>query len=767
MRLILSSLCGVLLCVYPAWSTQSLTSLVAAPDSIFVNAPTVITFTVAVAPDPGLIENSVDLVMAGSGGAPATVIGSLYDDGTHGDAVAGDGIYTGQFPITQSTVGTIQLFASAAYTRALHRVDSNSVVVNIFRHRTQADIQTLVLTQQHAQLLFEKIQQQSGDAAAQAATIKYLLGQRGVNGAGLSSDGQTVWASYTDGLYGAIVASPLGTQGALPREIQARRKGSVPSVCTAAARPADPETAFVSSPFYSSFAPDDASVVVANDLSGTCAGQVSAFLDSNATLGQLYAVNQYSIIHLNTHGGILNGSVLLVTNEASNANSQRVYEADLLSGKLITCGTTFCVTPAFFGAIAGTAGFPNSIVFASACETLGVNSVLNTTLSDAFLSHGAAAFLGWNNSVTTTFNTSVAEQLYSVLANMSTPAQSRTIGIAFNSLPSWVDPGGEHATIFLLGNHNRTLCVPATPQPTWTQKFPMTIPPSRSRHAMAYDINRQLMVMFGGCTAGPGNSCNQLNDTWVWDGANWTKKSPATSPPARTGHAMAYDAARGQVVLFGGDIGGQCTDCSDTWIWDGTNWTQKFPSSRPPRRYAHAMAYDPVRRVVVLFGGADVEGPLFIYNDTWIWDGTNWTQQFPATVPPSRYDHGMAYDTQTQGTIVIGGWGYTSTLTDTWSWNGSTWTLVPSPNSGAFMFEPRLAYEQQNARLLLLFSDGSVMETWTWDGSNWKNQFPPTSPTVRDLTAMQYDATRGQVVVFGGAPHAQGQLSDTWVWPQP
>jgi hypothetical protein len=43
-----------------------------------------------------------------------------------------------------------------------------------------------------------------------------------------------------------------------------------------------------------------------------------------------------------------------------------------------------------------------------------------------------------------------------------------------------------------------------------------------------------------------------LNDTWVWDGTNWVQKFPGHCPSARYHHAMAYDAARGQVVLFGG-----------------------------------------------------------------------------------------------------------------------------------------------------------------------------------------------------------------------
>src|SRR5882672_1673729 len=53
--------------------------------------------------------------------------------------------------------------------------------------------------------------------------------------------------------------------------------------------------------------------------------------------------------------------------------------------------------------------------------------------------------------------------------------------------------------------------------------------------------------------------------------ADWTQKLPANSPPARNSHAMAYDAARGQDVLFGGS-GANNGLLSDTWVWDGSNW---------------------------------------------------------------------------------------------------------------------------------------------------------------------------------------------------
>ena len=83
--------------------------------------------------------------------------------------------------------------------------------------------------------------------------------------------------------------------------------------------------------------------------------------------------------------------------------------------------------------------------------------------------------------------------------------------------------------------------------------------------------------------------------------ALWTDHTPA-NPPARDAHAMAYDSARGRVVMFGGYDGGVF---GDTWEWDGNNWRRRTPLSSPAARSAPALAYDSARGRVVLFGGRD------------------------------------------------------------------------------------------------------------------------------------------------------------------
>jgi hypothetical protein len=135
----------------------------------------------------------------------------------------------------------------------------------------------------------------------------------------------------------------------------------------------------------------------------------------------------------------------------------------------------------------------------------------------------------------------------------------------------------------------------------WTQHSPATSPSARFHHAMAYDSVRGVTVLFGGTTYGASDF---LSDTWEWDGTNWRQRVPATSPPARRLHAMVYDSTRGVTVLFGGDyVDGSGNDFlfDDTWEWNGTDWAQRSPATSPQARLGHAMAYDSVRGVTVLF----------------------------------------------------------------------------------------------------------------------------------------------------------------------
>lgn len=304
---------------------------------------------------------------------------------------------------------------------------------------------------------------------------------------------------------------------------------------------------------------------------------------------------------------------------------------------------------------------------------------------------------------------------------------------------------------------------------TWTQQNPITSPAPRSSSAMVYDAARAQVVLFGGTI-----TSGSVNDTWIWDGTNWTQQFPATSPPARAAHAMAYDAAHNQVVLFGGSTSGG--PLNDTWIWDGVNWTQKSPSASPPARWNGGyLAYDQAHSQVVLFGGTTiVDGLNTNVNDTWTWNGTNWTQQFPATSPPPRSAHALTYDAVNNQVVTFGGSGSGSgspvILSDTWVWDGTTWTQKsPSTIPTSPRWDYTLAYDALDHRTLLVGggtpSGTSWGDTWAWDGTNW-TQLSVGTPGARAGQAMAYDATDSELVLFGGGSGST-ILGDTWALGSP
>src|SRR6266851_1571129 len=230
----------------------------------------------------------------------------------------------------------------------------------------------------------------------------------------------------------------------------------------------------------------------------------------------------------------------------------------------------------------------------------------------------------------------------------------------------------------------------------WTQRIPSTSPPGLVGAAMVYDTARSRSVLFGGgLTAGLAPAA-----TWEWDGSTWTLRAPAAAPPARIWPAMAYDSLHRVTVLFGGNAQG--VDLGDTWIFDGTTWTHLTPANSPSPRFGHAMAFDSVRNRVVLFGGRS-NGVRMA--DTWEWDGSNWTQISTSSAPSARFWHSMAFDSGLGRTRLFGGDHVApfslGPVNDTWEWDGANWTqdvpsAAPSPRAGQSM-----AYDSGRARTIV------------------------------------------------------------------
>jgi hypothetical protein len=125
---------------------------------------------------------------------------------------------------------------------------------------------------------------------------------------------------------------------------------------------------------------------------------------------------------------------------------------------------------------------------------------------------------------------------------------------------------------------------------------------------------------------------------------------------------MTFDAKRCRTVLFGGDIGGATGD-DDTWEYDGLNWSPVATPDAPGPRWAYALAYNPITEKVVLFGGY---GPVYPTGsplaDTWEYDGANWVETSPAVSPTANEQFILTYEGSSQKVLLFGGFG----SGDTW-----------------------------------------------------------------------------------------------------
>jgi hypothetical protein len=296
--------------------------------------------------------------------------------------------------------------------------------------------------------------------------------------------------------------------------------------------------------------------------------------------------------------------------------------------------------------------------------------------------------------------------------------------------------------------------------PDWLLVRSPSAPPARDAHAMAYDGARGRVVLFGGANE---YNFSDFADTWEWDGTAWIERSPAASPTPRYGHAMAYDAARGRVVLFGGYDFLAGIFRADTWEWDGTNWIEVTPETSPPGRFGQAMAYDASRGRIVMFGGAGEDGEL---GDTWEWDGSAWIERAPAASPPPREYGALAYDGARGRAVLFGGFDGASALADTWEWDGNTWIdRAPAAHPPARTWHT-LAFDEGRGRTVLFGGyDGTSLfgDTWEWDGNSWLEAAPVASPSPRVVGALVFDRARGRSILFGGYD-GRAPLADTWDW---
>jgi hypothetical protein len=261
-------------------------------------------------------------------------------------------------------------------------------------------------------------------------------------------------------------------------------------------------------------------------------------------------------------------------------------------------------------------------------------------------------------------------------------------------------------------------------------------------------------VLFGGLTAKGLSS-----ETWTWDGKRWLHLTPAHSPLARYNAAMAYDPRRQVILLYGGRVLDQAEAApgSDTWAWSGADWSEVSSRNNDPggRDAARMVTAD---SEVLLFGGRDRSD---VYQaDAWTWDGTTWLRVDHGPTPEGRNDATVAWNPVDRSLFVFAGFGNRPEagggnlgrpLRDAWALKDGAWTEIravgPPPTvNGGALWD---AASRRVVVLLGVVCPNPTAAAWAWNGAMW-SQLPDVAVPARWGAAIAQNGD-GNILLFGGS----------------
>jgi hypothetical protein len=292
------------------------------------------------------------------------------------------------------------------------------------------------------------------------------------------------------------------------------------------------------------------------------------------------------------------------------------------------------------------------------------------------------------------------------------------------------------------------------------------------------------------CDGGVNAYCGTL---WGWNGSAWLRLAEGGPvddqvPDPRERHAVAFDTVNGALVVHGGKRrdGEICDDtghkyCSDTWVWDGALWTRHAPSGDNPGlrdRPDMAMAtfgggVAPAGEGLLLASGDEytcTETSPDVWNCVYAgdptnslrWDGSSWTEVATTGAVDPQY---MVYETATNRTLTI----HDDARTKEWNLDG--WGALT--NSPAYSTATALTYDSVNNKIIQIKTAASY-QTSVWEGTlsgttlTWAEvdngsgtDDPDISPSGKSAS---FDPRREKTVLFGGGIGGTTYTNAVWEW---
>ncbi len=296
--------------------------------------------------------------------------------------------------------------------------------------------------------------------------------------------------------------------------------------------------------------------------------------------------------------------------------------------------------------------------------------------------------------------------------------------------------------------------------------------------------DRELLVYGGANTA----SSTALGDLWAYRPAtgSWTQLVPInTAPSGRFGAAGVWDPIGKRLLIFGGQgAGSDATFRGDVQAYSPTSntWTSLAPggaSGNPAARSRASLVWDSGANRLLLFGGETVDAPLTLVSDLWSFTpsaaGGSWALLDGgnrAASPPARHWAAAAWDPSAGALWLFGGKNAaSSTFSDTWEWTAANgWRFNEARQQPSGRGAAAFAWDATHTHFLVgpgLGLNGNAADTWAYEPStgSWVAQgfTTATTPALRQMTSMAWDAADGQGLLFGGRVAGTGAANDLWV----
>ncbi|HSN67785.1 MAG TPA: hypothetical protein VLV48_00980, partial [Thermoanaerobaculia bacterium] len=281
---------------------------------------------------------------------------------------------------------------------------------------------------------------------------------------------------------------------------------------------------------------------------------------------------------------------------------------------------------------------------------------------------------------------------------------------------------------------------------TWTRTVEQG--PDVAAPVIVYDGTRDTTYLVGMKT-------DSTTAMYRYTGSGWEAITPATLPICLSRASAVWQAYEGNVVLYGGAcVTGLVPGV--TWEWDGTNWKAVEGGGSAGRVFGHAMAYDQARGESILFGGTDIDVGTEV-NFTYKYRASKWQGAFTVYSPGPRSLFGFTTDPENDAVWLYGG---VRGSHDLWKYAFGQWTQVFAADQPANCSYPLTVWDTDRKTMVMVCADASVKE---FDGTKWKvHAIDDKRPSTSIQASLVYDPTLKKTIIYGG--YDGNYLNETWTW---